>query len=78
MHELQLKDAGDLSLVLDNISRRFGFWRIVRTLIVTRFRLIQERWALERLDNATRRDIGLPEREKEPNILLLFPWDSRL
>ena len=78
MHELQLKDARELSLILDDISRRFSFWRIVRTLIATRFRLMRERWALEHLDNATRRDIGLPEKERQPHLLLLFPWGGRL
>lgn len=78
MLELQLKDARELSLALDIISERFGFWRTLRALMRGAVRRSRERRELARLDNATRRDIGLPEIECEPHILWIFPWDSRL
>jgi uncharacterized protein YjiS (DUF1127 family) len=78
MLELQLKDARELNLALDAISRHFGFWRALLMLLKASLRRRQEQRALALLDNATRRDIGLPEREVEPNVLWLFPWDGRL
>lgn len=78
MLELQLKDTRELSLALDIISRKFGFWTTFRGLVVAHLR----RWRMQRelafLDNRTRRDIGLPEIVREPQILWLDRWDGRL
>lgn len=78
MLELQLRDARELALALDTISRRFGFWTTVRALVATEIRRRHQRRELAFLDNRTRRDIGLPEIEVEPQILWLHTWDGRL
>ncbi|HWU63350.1 MAG TPA: DUF1127 domain-containing protein [Ensifer sp.] len=78
MLELQLEDARQLSLALENIRRRFGFWATFTALVATELRRVREAGELARLDNRTRRDIGLPEIEVEPNILWIGRWDSRL
>jgi uncharacterized protein YjiS (DUF1127 family) len=78
MLELQLRDARELVLALDTIRRKFGFWTTFRALLATEMRRRRERRELALLDNATRRDIGLPEIEVEPQILWLYRWDGRL
>ncbi|MCD2173250.1 DUF1127 domain-containing protein [Rhizobium sp. C4] len=78
MFELQLKDAGELSLALDRISRRFGFWTTLRALMAAERKRRRERRELAYLDNRTRQDIGLPVIEVQPQILWLHRWDGRL
>lgn len=78
MLELQLKDARELDLALDIISRKFGFWRTLRALLATELERRRARREMAFLDNRTRRDIGLPEIEAEPQILWLHRWDGRL
>lgn len=78
MFELQLRDARDLDLALNIIRRKFGFWKTLRALLATEMQRRRKVRELAFLDNQTRRDIGLPEIEREPQILWLFPWDSRL
>lgn len=78
MLELQLRDAGELGPALDIISRKFGFWTTLRALLGTEMQRRRKARELAFLDNRTRRDIGLPEIEVEPQILWLFPWDNRL
>lgn len=79
MFELQLKDARELDLALDIIRRKFGFWRTLRALLSTEMQRRHKARELALLDNRTRRDIGLPEIEAEPQILWQFRcWDNRL
>ena len=79
MFELQLRDARELDLALDIIRRKFGFWRTLRALLATEMQRRRKARELALLDNRTRRDIGLPEIEVEPNILWQFrAWDHRL
>lgn len=79
MFELQLRDARELSLALDTIRRKFGFWTTFRALLATEMQRRRKLRELAFLDNRTRRDIGLPEIEVEPQILWLFRgWDHRL
>lgn len=78
MFELQLKDARELDLALDVIRRKFGFWRTLRALLSTEMQRRRKARELALLDNRTRRDIGLPEIEVEPQILWLHRWDGRL
>lgn len=78
MFELQLKDARELDLALDIIRRKFSFWTTLRALLATEMQRRRKARELAFLDNRTRRDIGLPEIEVQPQILWLFPWDHRL
>ena len=79
MFELQLRDARELDLALDIIRRKFGFWRTLRALLATEMQRRRKERELALLENRTRRDIGLPEIEVEPNILWQFrAWDHRL
>ncbi|MCD2176670.1 DUF1127 domain-containing protein [Rhizobium sp. C1] len=79
MFELQLKDARELSLALDVIHRKFGFWTTFRALLATEMQRRRNMRELAFLDNRTRRDIGLPEIEVEPHIFWPFRrWDDRL
>lgn len=79
MFELQLKDARELDLALDLIRRQFGFWTTLRALLATEMQRRRKARELALLDNRTRRDIGLPEIEVQPQILWLFGgWDHRL
>lgn len=78
MFELQLRDARELDLAFDIIRRKFGFWTTLRALLASEMQRRRKARELAFLDNRTRRDIGLPEIEVEPQILWLHRWDGRL
>lgn len=73
---LQLSNAKDLSLALNEISRRFGFWATLRALLAARASLARERRALHFLSDDLRHDIGLPVREREPCVLWFGPFNQ--
>lgn len=77
MLELQLKDDKELLWLLDDLSRKFGFWTTLKTLLLAVIRRRRDAYALEHLDNRIRRDIGLPEKDAQPVVLWPFPFDFR-
>ena len=78
MTSVQSLDAGELTRAVDILHARYGLWRVVGTLLRTAWQRQVDRRAVARLPNSVRRDIGLPERDEEPVILWLYPWDGRL
>lgn len=74
MHELQLRSAGALLAIMDDLFRTFGFRRTVGAVLVAAWRRRRTLNQLSHLSDRMLRDIGAEEAVKKPEIADISLW----
>lgn len=74
MRELPLTSAGALPDIMDDLFRTFGFWRTAGAFLFAAWRRQRTLNQLSHLSDRMRRDIGVEEGMKKPEIADISLW----